>query len=69
MKVIIADQRGRIKRRFDPDNEIVIIELKYQDKKNIKNMDPACTLYCSYPDHLDPELVSDVLDRVKKESI
>lgn len=35
---------------FDSIEEPICIVLFDQDKENIKNMDPNCTKYCSYPE-------------------
>lgn len=35
---------------YDSENEPVMIILSDGDKKNIANMLPHCTKYCSFPD-------------------
>lgn len=35
---------------YDGEKEPVMVILTDQDKKNIKNMFPECTKYCSYPE-------------------
>lgn len=43
MKIKVNDQV------FDADEQIVMVILSEQDKKNIANMDPKATKYCVYP--------------------
>ena len=38
-----------IDKEYDGDNEIVMVVLTEQDKRNIANMHADCTKYCQYP--------------------
>ena len=40
---------------YDSEKEPIMIILNDSDKKNIANMLPECTKYCSYPNNCDNE--------------
>lgn len=40
---------------YDAEDEPIMIILTDKDKKNIKNMLPTATKYCSYPDNYDSD--------------
>lgn len=41
---------------YDGNDEPVMIILSDEDKKNITNMLPTATKYCSYPDDYDGDI-------------
>lgn len=61
MKVIIA---GTI---HDPNNEIIILQLTPDDKKNIAHMEDRATLYAAFPEGSDHSSIKELLDYWKAE--
>ena len=53
MRIKIGDQW------FDSNDQPIMVELTGEDKDNIAHMSAKATRYCSYPCHLD----SNVIDR------
>lgn len=51
---------------YDAKDEIVVVHLTKQDKKNIKNMCKGCDLYCEYPDKEDTNKVLELLSGLKR---
>ena len=60
MKVIVD---GHV---YDGKKDIVVVMLTDSDKKNIKNMNKECNIYCEFPDDMDIEKVNGYLAEIKK---
>lgn len=51
----------------DYKTELLVVELTDQDKKNIKNMNPDCTLYAQYEEnYIATQVVVELLEELKK---
>lgn len=47
---------------------VLVVYLGDQDKKNIKNMNPDCDLYCQYDEKIfSTKEIIEILTRLKKE--
>jgi hypothetical protein len=55
MKIKIGDKI------YDSENEPIMVILSEQDKKNIKNMLPEATKYCSYPEGMEIKVIKDFM--------
>ncbi len=52
--------------RMDPNNKPIAIILTEDDKFNVHHMSPDHSIYCAYPDDLDPDDVKAWLKAVKE---
>ena len=52
---------------YDLPNDILIVRLTGQDKKNIANMKSDCDLYCEYDNKIfSTKMIVKLLERLKK---
>jgi len=55
MKVKIGDTV------YDSEKQPIMVILSNDDKKNIENMLPEATKYCSFPDGVDIQIIKDFM--------
>lgn len=56
MKVLVGNKI------YDSEDFLIAVYLTEKDFENIGNMDPECSIYCEYPDHLEVPVVQHSLD-------
>lgn len=64
MIVYYKDANG-LTMRMDPNNKPIAIILTDDDKFNVHHMSPDNSIYCAYPDDLDPDDVKAWLKFIK----
>lgn len=53
---------------YDSDNDILILKLTPQDKKNLAKMAESCDLYCEYnPAIFDTSMIKKLLTKLKRD--